>query len=108
MILPIPIALVWAAHAAQLERVPIEWNALQRIFKREVGTYYPTSRHTSTRNPRSTAYGLGQFLNSTWKGTGFSKTTDPVTQIRAMYRYCHRRYGSVAKALAFHRRRGFY
>lgn len=108
MILPIPMALLWAVEASRLEGVPVEWPELQRIFKREVGTYYPTSRHTTTRNPRSSAFGLGQFLNSTWRGTGIAKTNDPIMQIRGIYRYCKRRYGSVAKALAFHRRRGFY
>ncbi len=116
MILPIPMALLWAVEASRLERVPLEWPELQRLFKREVGTYYPTSRHTTTRNPRSSAYGLGQFLGKgpigsltgTWRGTGIAKTNDPIMQIRGIYRYCKRRYGSVAKALAFHRKRGFY
>lgn len=109
MTLPlIPIALIWCAQASRLERVPVEWPAMRQLFKREVGTYNPTSRHTTHRNPRSTAFGIGQFLNSTWKGTGIKKTNDPVLQIRAMYRYVHRRYGSAAKALAFHKRRRFY
>lgn len=103
-----PIALLWCAYAARLEKVDIEWQAMRQLFKREVGTYNPTSRHTTQRNPRSTAYGLAQFLNSTWKGTGIKKTKDPIMQIRAMYRYVRNRYGSAAKALSFHRRKGWY
>lgn len=38
------------------------------------------------QNRRSTAYGLYQFLNSTWKGTGIQKTSDPSLQIEAAYR----------------------
>lgn len=38
------------------------------------------------QNRSSSAYGIFQFLNSTWKGTGIQKTSDPGLQIEAAYR----------------------
>ena len=111
-----PIALLWCVTASRLERVPLEWQAMRGLLKRETGTYNVTSRHATLRNPRSSAYGVAQFLGKgpigsltgTWKSVGIHKTNDPIMQIRAMYRYVHRRYGSAAKALAYHRKRGYY
>jgi hypothetical protein len=40
----------------------------------------------TAQNRRSSAYGVFQFLNSTWKGTGIAKTSDPSLQIEAAYR----------------------
>lgn len=72
------------------------------IARRE-SNYKPT-----TRNTRSSAYGLFGFLNSTWKGTGVAKTNCPYCQTEAAMRYIKRRYGTVEKAMAFHRRNGYY
>ena len=109
MILLPPIALLWAVAASRIEGVPTELDSLKHILRREVGTMYPTSRHTQLRNSRSTAFGLGQLLKSTHKSVGIPYgTTDPVKQMQGIYRYCHRRYGSVANALKFHRSRGIY
>lgn len=38
------------------------------------------------QNANSTAYGIFQFLNATWKSTGISKTSDEDLQIEAAYR----------------------
>lgn len=38
------------------------------------------------QNRRSTAFGIFQFLNSTWKGTGIQKTSDPGLQVEAAFR----------------------
>lgn len=67
-------------------------------------------------NPRakskhSTAYGLAQFLNKTWRLVKIPKSSDPKVQIEAFYRYIdqHPRYrGNPEKALAHHRRFGWY
>lgn len=64
-------------------------------------------RHTA-QNPTSTAYGIGQFLNSTWAGVGHTKTSDPRTQVLAMAKYIRNRYGSPSKALAFHLKNNWY
>ena len=58
--------------------------------------------NNNAQNPTSTAYGIGQFLNSTWGGYGIAKTSDPSQQVEAMARYIKARYGSPSKALSFH------
>jgi hypothetical protein len=62
----------------------------------------------TAQNPTSTAFGIGQFLNSTWKGVGIAKTSDPKLQVLAMARYIKNRYGSPSRALAFHLRNNWY
>lgn len=62
----------------------------------------------TAQNPTSTAYGIGQFLNSTWAGVGIAKTSDPARQVEAMARYIKNRYGSPSRALAFHIKNNWY
>lgn len=62
----------------------------------------------NAQNPTSTAYGIGQFLDSTWGGYGIPKTSDPQKQILAMARYIKARYGSPSKALQFHLAHNWY
>lgn len=62
----------------------------------------------NAQNPTSTAYGIGQFLNSTWGGVGIGKTSDPALQVEAMARYIRNRYGSPSKALSFHLSHNWY
>ena len=61
----------------------------------------------NAQNPTSTAYGLGQFLNSTWKGYG-AKTSDGATQLAYMARYIKQRYGTPQRALEFHYKNNYY
>lgn len=62
----------------------------------------------NAQNPRSTAYGIFQFLDGTWKGVGCVKTSDPVEQMRCGTKYVMARYGSWAKARSFHAGNGWY
>lgn len=78
-----------------------QFDAWDKLIFAESG-WKPTAQ-----NPTSTAYGLGQFLNSTWKSYG-SKTSDPATQLRYMAKYIKDRYGDPTKALAFHQSRNYY
>jgi hypothetical protein len=64
--------------------------------------------NNNAQNPHSTAYGIGQFLNSTWGGYGIPKTSDPRLQVEAMARYIKARYGNPANALAFHNAHNWY
>lgn len=77
-------------------------KAMEVIAKKE-STY-----KVNERDPRSTAYGLYGFLNSTWKDTGIPKSDCPTCQTIAALKYVEKRYGSPEKALAFHRRHGWY
>ena len=79
-----------------------QWDALQWIIGRE-SSWSPTAQ-----NPKSTAYGLFQFLNSTWAGTGYTKSSDPTVQTLAGLKYIANRYGDPVKAKAFWERNNWY
>jgi Transglycosylase SLT domain len=69
-----------------------QWIALSNLIAGESGW-----RNTA-QNPTSTAYGLFQFLDSTWASVGAKKTADPYAQTVAGLRYIANRYGSPAAA----------
>jgi len=50
------------------------------------------------QNPTSSAYGIGQFLDSTWATVGYAKTSDAGLQIAAMLKYIAQSYGNPANA----------
>lgn len=79
-----------------------EWNALRELWMGESGF------NNTAQNPTSTAYGIAQFLNSTWAGTGYAKTSDPRSQILAGFNYIANRYGTPTKANAFKRANNWY
>lgn len=79
-----------------------QWNDVNSIVMAESGWC------NTIQNPNSTAYGIGQFLNTTWASTGYTKTSDPKAQILAMYVYIKMSYGSPSAAWAFHQANGWY
>jgi hypothetical protein len=79
-----------------------EWAALSTIIQRE-SSWDPTNQ-----NPRSTAYGLFQFLNGTWATVGATKTSDPAQQTLAGIGYIRQKYGTAQNALAFWNAHGWY
>ena len=101
-----PKSLTWEQSLQRGAQRAKERNAadLRKIVYREGGGV--PSRHA--RNKRSTAYGLGQFLNSTWKSVGIKRTDCGTCQVEAMVLYCRGRYGSVAKAWAAWQKRRYY
>lgn len=78
-----------------------QWNAFDRLEMSEAGY------NNKAQNPHSTAYGMGQFLNSTWAGFG-PKTSDPRAQLTYMLKYILGRYGSINNAWRFHQVHGWY
>jgi hypothetical protein len=60
------------------------------------------------QNPKSTAFGIGQFLNSTWGLVDSKKTKNPYDQIDAMVEYVKVVYGDGCKAWDFRYRNGWY
>ena len=62
----------------------------------------------NAQNPTSTAYGLFQFLNSTWGSVGGSKTSDPRLQLEYGLKYIKQRYGDVRGARSFWQRNHWY
>lgn len=79
-----------------------QWPALDWLVMKESGY------NNTAQNPRSTAYGMFQFLNGTWKGYGIEKTSDPESQAIAGMRYIQARYGTPEKAKQFHLANGWY
>jgi len=79
-----------------------EWACLDRLVFAESG-WKPDAQ-----NPTSSAYGLFQFLDSTWRAVGAKKTADPHGQIDAGLRYIRSRYGSVCAAWDFWRANRWY
>jgi len=69
-----------------------------------------SSFNPEAANPKSSAKGLFQFLDSTRKNYGGSKVdwSDPYQQAVAGLKYIKDRYGSPAKALAFWDKNGYY
>ncbi len=79
-----------------------QWADLDMLWERESGW------NNTAQNPTSTAYGIAQFLDSTWSGYTYAKTSDPTKQIVDGLEYIKRRYGTPAEAWAHETRIGWY
>ncbi len=69
-----------------------QWSSFDKII-------YAESKwiHTA-QNPRSSAFGLGQFLNSTWASVDCIKSSDPYIQVDCTIKYIQQRYQTPEKA----------
>jgi len=70
-----------------------------------------SSWRPNAQNPKSTAYGLKQFLDGTWAGVGCEKKqaiNNPVYQLNCGQKYVTARYGSWSAAKAFHQKHNWY
>jgi SLT domain-containing protein len=67
-----------------------------------------SSLDPTAQNKSTTAYGLFQFLDSTWNGTGTTKSSNPSAQAAAAIKYIKSRYGTPEKALAFWDKNNWY
>ena len=71
-------------------------NKLLRII------YLESKGNILAKNPKSTAYGLGQLLRSTYHSVHVPyKTTCTACQLEAMRVYIHSRYGTPKRAYIF-------
>lgn len=74
-----------------------QWDALNQLMMNESGW------KTDAQNPSSTAFGIGQFLNTTWgiydNITKSEATGNAGLQIRAMLDYVKGRWGSPENAM---------
>lgn len=91
-----------AKKMAEMGMSPGDIGALITLWNKESGW------NPNAQNPTSTAYGIAQFLNGTWAGTGYTKTNDPYQQIDAGLTYIKNRYGSPSAALSFHLENNWY
>lgn len=83
-------------------KVGVQWPYFNAIIERE------SRWNSKAQNPKSTAYGLGQFLNSTWATVGCEKTSDPYIQIDCTIKYIDKNYTTSENALAFHKKNNWY
>jgi len=79
-----------------------EFGCLENLWGKESGW------NPNAQNPSSTAYGIPQFLDSTWAGTGIAKTSDGYRQIDAGLIYINSRYGSPCGAWSHSKSTGWY
>jgi len=79
-----------------------QFSCLENLWGKESGW------NPNAQNPTSTAYGIPQFLNSTWASTGIAKTSDGYRQIDAGLIYIDSRYGSPCGAWAHSQSTGWY
>lgn len=79
-----------------------ESEAFVRIVMKESGG------NPNATTSRSSSAGLFGFLKSTRKKYGVSLSDPLEKQAQAFVRYCHDRYGSIERALDFHRNHRWY
>jgi Transglycosylase-like domain len=79
-----------------------EWTDLVNIIMAESGF------SNIAQNPGSTAYGIFQFLDTTWASVGGVKTSNALLQATYGCKYIKERYGDPIKAWAFHLANGYY
>jgi hypothetical protein len=79
-----------------------EYKALHELIDRE------SKWNSDAQNPKSTAYGLAQFVDKTWDLVEIEKSADYRIQLIAAQKYVMMRYGSWVKALEHHKQYGWY
>lgn len=79
-----------------------QWECLQNLWNKE------SRFNPKAKNKKSTAYGIPQFLDSTWEAYGFKKTSDAKEQIQAGLIYIDKRYGSACNAWSHWERKHWY
>jgi hypothetical protein len=79
-----------------------EFGCLEKLWGKE------SRWNPNAQNPSSTAYGIAQFLDSTWAGTGIAKTSDGYRQIDAGLIYIESRFGSPCGAWSHSQANGWY
>jgi hypothetical protein len=79
-------------------------NCLLWIFNKE------SHLNPNAKNPTSSAKGIGQLLDSTYKNIGLKHSADPIAQVVASIAYISRHYGSdgACAAKAFWQKNSYY
>ena len=79
-------------------------NCLLWIFNKE------SHINPNAKNPTSSAKGIGQLLDSTYKNIGLKHSADPIAQVVASIAYISRHYGSdgACAAKAFWQKNSYY
>lgn len=96
------------AYAHQLATSDYGWSGAELDALDEV-VDIESKWDQNAQNPTSTAYGIGQFLDTTWGNyDDIAKTSDPALQIKAMLNYIKGRYGDPLNALRHEHTWGWY
>lgn len=79
-------------------------SCLKWLLAKESGT------NSKASNPKSTAKGMGQLLESTYRNIGLKHSADPMAQVVASIAYISRHYGSggACSAKAFWQKHSYY
>lgn len=104
---PAPTAQVmsvdaYKGYAASKLGNEMQFSCLDEMWNHE------SSWNPNAQNPTSTAYGIPQFLDSTWASVGGVKTSDPYKQIDYGLVYINQSYGDPCSAWAFWQANNYY
>jgi len=88
-----------------------QWDSFNKIILRESSwthtvAHYPTGY--TVDGIKSSAHGLGGFLDKTWGSVDCVKTDDGFKQVECTIRYIEQRYGTPDEAMAYHKIKGHY
>lgn len=81
---------------------PHNWVYFDKIIKVE------SEWRCNAQNPKTTAYGLGQLLDSTWINIGHTKSSDCYDQVEATITYIEKTYGTPERAWNFWKQHTWY
>jgi len=98
----IPNVRLYAFESVTTKWNLTEWYHFIDLIERE------SKWDNTAQNPNSSAYGIGQFLNSTWEIVDCEKTSNPYIQIDCMIKYVETRYEYPQKAIQYHYRHNWY
>ena len=79
-----------------------QFSCLNPLWTKESGW------RATAKNPSSTAYGIAQLLDATWRYTGVGKTSDGFRQVDAGLAYLAAAYGSPCAAWSHEKSHGWY
>jgi hypothetical protein len=84
--------------------IPRQAKCLKWILTKE------SHMNPKAKNPKSTAKGVGQLLDTTYKNIGLKHSADPMAQVVASIAYISRHYGSgsACAAKAFWLKHSYY